>query len=84
MPYDVLVKKLDSLSEIQKKSVFDYINFLIYQNTKNDNISSLDNAEETKRRLEYLDSLENKEISSRNIQEINQYISEIRNEERVF
>ena len=84
MPYDVLVKKLDSLSEIQKKSVFDYINFLIYQNTKNDNISSLDNAEETKRRLEYLDSLENKEITSRNIQEINQHISEIRNEERVF
>ncbi len=84
MPYDVLVKKLDSLSEIQKKSVFDYINFLIYQNTKNDNISSLDNAEKTKHRLEYLDSLENKEITSRNIQEINQYISEIRNEERVF
>lgn len=84
MPYDVLVKKLDSLSEIQKKSVFDYINFLIYQNTKNDNISWLDNDEETKRRLEYLDSLENKEITPRNIQEINQYISEIRNEERVF
>jgi hypothetical protein len=84
MPYDVLVKKLDSLSEIQKKSVFDYINFLIYQNTNNANNSSSDNSDETKRRLEYLDSLENKEITSRNIQEINQYISEIRNEERVF
>ena len=84
MPYDVLVKKLDSLSEIQKKSVFDYINFLIYQNTNNANNSSSDNNDETKRRLEYLDSLENKEITSRNIQEINQYISEIRNEERVF
>lgn len=65
MPYDVLVKKLDSLSEIQKKSVFDYINFLIYQNTNNANNSSSDNSDETKRRLEYLDSLENKEITSR-------------------
>ena len=33
MPYEVLVKKLDSFSEAQKASVFDYINFLVYQNT---------------------------------------------------
>ncbi len=84
MSYDVLVKKLDSLSEIQKKSVFDYINFLIYQNTKNSDSFSSDESSETKHRLEYLDSLDNKEITSRNVQEINRYISEIRNEERVF
>jgi hypothetical protein len=78
MPYDVLVKKLDSLSEIQKKSVFDYINFLIYQN------SDMDNDDIAKKRLEYLDSLDNKEVSSRSVQDINQYINDIRNEERVF
>ncbi|MBR4330771.1 MAG: hypothetical protein IKP71_13090 [Candidatus Riflebacteria bacterium] len=80
MPNELLVNKIDSLNQTQKKSVLDYINFLIYQNLKSDDNS--DNK--ASRRLEYLDSLENKEITSRNVQEINQYISEIRNEERVF
>ena len=80
MPDELLVNKIDSLNQTQKKSVLDYINFLIYQNLKSDDNS--DNK--ASRRLEYLDSLENKEITSRNVQEINQYISEIRNEERVF
>ena len=80
MPNELLVNKIDSLNQTQKKSVLDYINFLIYQNLQSDDNS--DNK--ASRRLEYLDSLENKEITSRNVQEINQYISEIRNEERVF
>ena len=80
MPYDILVKKLDSLSEIQKKSVFDYINFLIYQNTNN----NFDSNNRAKQRLEYINSLNNSERTSRKVQEINQYISDIRNEERVF
>ena len=80
MPNELLEKKINSLNETQKKSVFHYINFLIYQNLKSDDNS--DNK--ASRRLEYLDSLENKEITSRNVQEINQYIGEIRNEERVF
>ena len=32
MPYSALEKKLNSLSVEQQQSVFDYINFLIYQN----------------------------------------------------
>ncbi|MBQ3644828.1 MAG: hypothetical protein II961_09550 [Candidatus Riflebacteria bacterium] len=80
MPNELLEKKINSLNEAQKKSVLDYINFLIYQNLRSDDNS--DNK--ASRRLEYLDSLENEEITSRNVQEINQYISEIRNEERVF
>ncbi len=80
MPNELLEKKINSLNETQKKSVLDYINFLIYQNLKSDDNS--DNK--ASRRLEYLDSLENKETTSRNVQEINKYISEIRNEERVF
>ena len=86
MTYDLLVKKIDTLSETQKKSVFDYVNFLIFQNSKNssDFDNSKDINEKSKQRLEYLDSLESKEITSRNIEEINQYISEIRNDERVF
>ncbi len=82
MPYDVLVKKLDSLSEIQKKSVFDYINFLIFQNTNNNS----EHSNRFNQRLEYIDSLnESKsERTTRNVQEIDQYINEIRNEERVF
>ena len=79
MPYEVLVKKLDSLSEAQKASVFDYINFLVYQNTHYS-----ESSDKSKKRLEYLESLGNKELTSRNTQEINQYIKEIRNEERVF
>lgn len=86
MTYDLLVKKIDTLSETQKKSVFDYVNFLIFQNSKNssDFDNSKDINEKSKQRLEYLDSVESKEITSRNIEEINQYISEIRNDERVF
>ena len=86
MPYDLLVKKIDKLSETQKKSVFDYVNFLIFQNSQ-DNIvvdRAFGNKEKTKERLEYLEALENQEITTRNVEEINQYISEIRNEERVF
>ena len=33
MPIEILKEKLDNLSESQQQSVFDYINFLIYQNS---------------------------------------------------
>ena len=32
MPYDVLEKKIESLTKEQQQSVFDYINFLVYKN----------------------------------------------------
>ena len=39
MPYSTLEKKINSLSVEQQQSVFDYINFLIYQNmTKKEKI----------------------------------------------
>ena len=42
MPIDILEKKLEKLSESQKQSVFDYINFLIFQNSSN-NTSQIQN-----------------------------------------
>ena len=33
MPIEILKEKLDNLSESQQQSVFDYINFLLYQNS---------------------------------------------------
>ena len=86
MTYDLLLNKIDTLNEAQKKSVLDYVNFLIFQNSQNDSIvdNALNNDEKYKKRLEYLNSLDNKEKTSRSINEINQYISELRNKERVF
>ena len=94
MPIEILEKKLEMLSEIQKQSVLDYINFLISQNSLNEFQHKKDKEDTNKfclkekdfanQRLEYLDSLGNKEITPRNIEEINQYIADIRNEERLF
>jgi hypothetical protein len=33
MPIEILKEKLDNLSESQRQSVFDYINFLLFQNS---------------------------------------------------
>ena len=86
MTYDLLLNKIDTLNEAQKKSVLDYVNFLIFQNSQNNSVvdNALNNDEKYRKRLEYLSSLDNKEKTSRSVNEINQYISELRNEERVF
>ena len=33
MPIEIIKEKIDNLTESQKQSVFDYINFLLYQNS---------------------------------------------------
>lgn len=40
MSYELLEKKMSNLSESQKQSVLDYINFLIYQNTLTNRLTS--------------------------------------------
>ena len=40
MPIEVLKEKLDNLSESQQQSVFDYINFLLYQNSLSNNYTN--------------------------------------------
>ena len=37
MPIEIIKEKIDNLTESQKQSVFDYINFLLYQNSLSNN-----------------------------------------------